>query len=297
MVTHQEYPWPKPPQAVAAPRWTGRGFDIDGRVEPVLSFNPGGSNWTEDLTSLHESEAGEGDHFIDVFSRRDAVAQLRRWVIRPNPTFLEVGCSSGYLLRDLRGAMPTATILGSDFIRRPLERLAEQLPDLPLLQFDVVRCPLPDASLDGVVMLNVLEHIEDDRGAMRQVFRVLRPGGVVVIEVPAGPHLYDAYDKVLMHHRRYTLAGVSELVTGAGFTVLRASHLGAAMYPAFRWVKKRNQRFLDASPEEQRRRFIANVRGSHGGVLPRAVMRLEQWVGRWVSYPRGIRCIISARRP
>ena len=52
----------------------------------------------------------------------------------------------------------------------------------------------------------MLEHVEDDQAAIRQVYRILQPGGVAVIEVPAGPDLYDIYDRQLMHHRRYRCA-------------------------------------------------------------------------------------------
>jgi len=114
--------------------------------------------------------------------------------------------------------MPHAQLIGSDYVRGPLEEVARRLPDVPLLQFDLVKCPLPDASVDVVVLLNVLEHIEDDVGAVRQLARILKPGGAVVIEVPAGPHLYDVYDKVLMHYRRYRLSGLKRLLRAAGLS-------------------------------------------------------------------------------
>ncbi len=64
-------------------------------------------------------------------------------------------------------------------------------------------------------MLNVLEHIRGDALALRQVHRILRPGGVVVIEVSAGPKLYDVYDELLMHHRRYRLPSLARTLRGA----------------------------------------------------------------------------------
>ena len=98
--------------------------------------------------------------------------------------------------------------------------------------------------MDAVVTLNVLEHIDDDERALRQIHRILKPGGLAVIEVPAGPQLYDVYDKLLMHHRRYTLCGLSRLARTVGFELLTQSHLGVFVYPAFWLVKQRNKRFL-----------------------------------------------------
>ena len=102
---------------------------------------------------------------------------MKRGISGAAPIILEVGCSSGFLLREMRAAIPQAMLIGSDFISGPLEALHQSMPDLPLLQFDLVQCPLPSDSIDAVVALNVLEHIEDHQGALRQMFRILRPGG------------------------------------------------------------------------------------------------------------------------
>jgi hypothetical protein len=71
-----------------------------------------------------------------------------------------------------------------------------------------------------VVLVNVLEHFEDDAAAVSHVARVLKPGGVAVIEVPAGPQLFDVYDKYLQHFRRYQLADLCRLVERAGLQVI-----------------------------------------------------------------------------
>ena len=115
----------------------------------------------------------------------------------------------------------------------PLAALALSMPDVPLLQFDLTTCPLPGESLDAVVLLNVLEHIPDDTAALRQIYRVLKPGGIAVIEASTGPHSYDVYDKLLLHCRRYALAGLRNLATSVGFRIVEQSHLGCFVYPGF----------------------------------------------------------------
>ena len=153
---------------------------------PLLAYTVGDSGWTDDLTTFHEDNAGS-DHFIDRASRAHALAQVKRHAHGPAPVVLEVGCSSGFFLEELRRKMPHALIMGADYVRGPLDQLAARRQDVPLLQFDLTKCPLPDASVDVVVLLNVLEHIGNDEAAVREVSRILRPGGAVVIEVPAGP--------------------------------------------------------------------------------------------------------------
>ena len=175
----QSFPWPTPEGSLRAARWTGRGFDRGAGEERVLSFLVEQSGWTDDLSAMHEAEAG-ADHPIDLASRARALEELARHVRGPSPVVLEVGCSSGWFLRDARRAFPNALLIGSDYVRGPLTKLGKELPDLPLMQFDLTKCPLPDACVDACVALNVLEHIEDDRAAVREIHRVLSPGGVAI---------------------------------------------------------------------------------------------------------------------
>jgi len=286
------YRWPTPPGCPGEPVWTGGGFRVGTEVVPFLSYTVGTSGWTDDLTTFHEDNAGS-DHFIDRASRGHALSQVRRHAAGPAPVVLEVGCSSGFCLEALRGELPHARLIGADYVRGPLELLARRVPDIPLLQFDLVHCPLADDSVDVVVLLNVLEHIEDHEAAVRQVRRVLKPGGAAVIEVPAGPHLYDVYDKVLMHYRRYELSGLCRLLEGAGLSVVHASHLGAFLYPGFWYVKKKNKRYLSAPEDVQKQVVAGAIRKTGRSRLCEGVMWLEACLRRWTAFPFGIRCLAT----
>ena len=292
-----DFPWPAL-DGLPPPQWTGAGFLVGGKRLGVLAYSGGVSGWSDGLTHMHESWAGE-DHPIDELSRGWATAALRRHAANASPVILEVGCSSGFLITRLRDEWPSATVLGSDFLLEPLERLAAREPAVPLLQFDLVQCPLPDASIDAVVMLNVLEHIKDDRGAMRQVSRILKPGGIAIVEVPAGPHLYDAYDEFLQHERRYTAGTLAALLEGSGLTILERSHLGFSVYPAFAMVKRRNQRQVARSPghPDARRAIVeSNIRQTRASVVLRLLLQAEAWLGQYCSFPIGIRSVAVARK-
>jgi SAM-dependent methyltransferase len=265
-------------------------------VLPFLSYPVRPSGWSDELTAFHEGTAGE-DHVIDRASRRHAIGQVRRHAGGSSPVVLEVGCSSGWLLRQLRSELPHALLIGADCVRGPLETLAADLPDVPLLQFDLVRCPLPDGSIEVAVLLNVLEHIEDDETALRQVARILRPGGAAVIEVPAGPHLYDVYDKVLLHHRRYRGGELRRLAERAGLRVAHASHLGTLLYPAFWLVKRRNRRYLDAPAAVQKQVVAWAIRKTGRNRLLEAAMWLEDRLRKVVPLSLGIRCLLTCVKP
>ena len=276
--------------------WTGRGFLVNGQKRAILDFGVGQSGWNDRLTRFHEEVAGDGTHPIDAASRRCARSALKRH-LDSEAVILEVGCSSGFLLRELAADWPQSLIIGSDFIAEPLDDLARRAPSLPLVRFDLVRCPLPSASLDAVVLLNVLEHIERDDVAVQQVARVLKPGGVAVVEVPAGPQLFDVYDKYLKHFRRYRRQDLRHLLTGAGLQVVSESYLGCLIYPAFALVKRRNRLWLDAPEETQRRVVASHIRHTGRGPLIRWTTAIEDRLREWVDLPCGIRCLAVAVKP
>jgi SAM-dependent methyltransferase len=83
------------------------------------------------------------------------------------------------------------------------------------VQATVARLPFADGSFDRVVASDVLEHVDDDAAAMREVLRVLRPGGRAVVTVPAHPFLYGRHDRLVGHRRRYTKARLRRLARGA----------------------------------------------------------------------------------
>jgi SAM-dependent methyltransferase len=293
--------WPKIfpslPESKQTPEWTGCGFQIGDHVIPILSYETRTSGWTDDLTMFHENTAGDS-HFIDLASRRQAISQVAQHTSEEYPVILDIGCSSGFLLADLRAAFPRALVMGADVVLGPLLNLAKKTPDLPLLHFDLTRCPLPDDSLDVAILLNVLEHIEDDALAVRQLYRILKPGGIAVIEVPAGPELFDIYDELLMHYRRYKLAGLRQLFLDSNFKILRQSHLGFFLYPGFFLVKQlRRKRQAKLSKEEMSASVGQNISQTANNFLFRKLMQIELALGRVFSYPFGIRCLLTCRKP
>jgi SAM-dependent methyltransferase len=275
--------------------WTGNGFRVGDDLVRVVKYQVRDSGWTDGLTELHEAEAGS-DHYIDIASRNHALARVEKWISRDG-VIMDIGCSSGHMLRLLRDRIPNARLIGADYVSGPLERLARELPDIPLVQFDLTACPLDGAIADGIIALNVLEHIADDPLAICQIFRLLKPGGRAIVEVPAGPGLYDIYDRQLLHRRRYRLKTLRSLFGQNGFRILEASHLGFFLYPGFWLVKKWNRRYLAASDDDQRRRVIAKIRMARHSPLMSALMSVESKLGNRFRYPFGIRCLLVAERP
>lgn len=251
-------------------------------------------NWSEDLEELHEQSSRE--HFLDVWTRRAMLGQLEG--LPERPVLADVGCSSGYLLEDLRASYPSATLIGIDLIASGLRKAHALVPQARLLQADACALPLRDASIDAALSANLLEHVADDVRALSELRRVLRPGSRAVVVVPSGPRLYDYYDHFLGHERRYGRGELAGKARSVGLEVLLDTHLGALLYPPFWLVKKRNRRLAPLAGEQLQRRVmrdIAETTDSRAGRLACALERRMLRAG--VRAPFGIRGLTVLRRP
>lgn len=149
---------------------------------------------------------------------RSRESLLLSWITRlqrrfPIQRILDVGCGDGLFFEELErfghveGLEPDATLVTD-----------------PRWQSRIRREPLgPEVQrsspYDLVLMLDVLEHIADDRDALDSAFRAIRPGGCLLLTVPALPWLWSRHDEANAHHRRYTLRGLRRRLEAAGFTV------------------------------------------------------------------------------
>jgi len=253
-------------------------------------------NWSDELEELHE-EASR-DHFIDVWTRRGLIEEIVP-AIGPGAVIADLGCSSGYLLEELRERWPDALLVGVDLVASGLRNASRNVPEAELVLADVTRLPFGDATIDAVVSANLLEHVPDDSAALAEIVRVLRPGGRAAIIVPAGPGLYDYYDRFLEHERRYGRRELAYLASRAGLRVVRDAYVGSLIYPAFWAVKKRNRRRFGALTDaEVIDRVKTDIDTTTSSRLGYAACALERRLVRaGAGLPFGIRSLVSAQRP
>ncbi|HET8542007.1 MAG TPA: glycosyltransferase [Anaeromyxobacter sp.] len=154
---------------------------------------------------------------------------------------LEIGSGTGNLTRRL---VPRDAYVASDvnpLYLHTLRHLTHDRPYLDVTLTDVTRgdsFPRVPGGFDTVVCLNVIEHVDDDRGALENIRRVLAPGGRAIVLVPQGPALMGTLDEVLGHRRRYTEAGLRQLALDAGFEVERIVRFNRVGTPAW-WLNGR----------------------------------------------------------
>ena len=149
------------------------------------------------------------------FAARNAVilATMRRTLgALPGRRLLDVGCGTGFVLAALEAAGMEVT--GIDMHASSLG-LARARVRGPLVLSTATDLPF-FADFDVVTLFDVIEHVEDDAGVLREAQRVLAPGGAVIVTVPAGPDLWTAYDEVTGHKRRYDRDMLRRTIERAG---------------------------------------------------------------------------------
>jgi 2-polyprenyl-3-methyl-5-hydroxy-6-metoxy-1,4-benzoquinol methylase len=168
----------------------------------------------------------------------------------PGPEVLNGGAGQGTLTRKL--AELGFEVTSTDVSPAAVETLRERAPG-QIVEADLTALPFADESFDAAVLGEVLEHIEDDRAALVEVARVLRPQGVLALSVPANPKLHGPSDDWAGHVRRYTRPALLNACAAAGFTVLSCVGWG---FPMSRLYHRHvYERYLDRrGPAEPQRR-------------------------------------------
>ncbi len=182
-------------------------------------------------------------HGSQILARLSRAPRFNAWmadVVRPHcgRRVLEIGSGTGNLTRKL---VPRDAYVASDVNPLYLHTLRALTVDRPYLDVtltDVTRgesFPAVQGGFDTVVCLNVVEHVDDDRGALENIRRALAPGGKAIVLVPQGPELFGTLDEVLGHKRRYTEASLRRLALDAGFEVQELVRFNRVGTPAW-WL-------------------------------------------------------------
>ena len=244
------------------------------------------------FAQLHEIEA---THWWFRGRRSIVAAVLDALCIQPE-AILDVGCGVGTNLDLLAERFPGARLHGIDVELDPL-RFCRGDRDVPVHQADASALPFASASFDLVAALDCLEHVEDDGAALREFLRVLRPGGKLLLTVPAFPALWGNVDDLGHHFRRYRKRELVERVAAAGLRVDRIRFINVLLFPpiaAIRLLAKAGRR-RRAAPAADLRSDFDWVRAGPLNALLAAVFGSEARLLRW-SPPFGVSLLCAATR-
>src|SRR5207247_1080807 len=138
---------------------------------------------------------------------------------------------------------------------------------------------VPPGWADAVLLLDVIEHLDDDVAALETARRALRPGGLLVITVPAYRWLWSGHDVALGHRRRYSARGLARLVERAGLHVVHASYFNTLLFPAVALTRAWKRLTGDESHDLHRpapaiNRWLERVFALERHVVPRVALPL-----------------------
>ena len=241
----------------------------------------------------YEIEAAVERHHWWFEGRR---AILRRLLSRasdgaPYERALEVGCGTGANADPLR-AMARWTA-GAERDPRPLALAARRRPrHHALLRADARHLPCIEGGFDLVLALDLLEHLDDDASGVGELHRVLRPGGVLVVFVPALPLLWGLQDRVAHHRRRYRREQLRELLQGAGLQIERLTAFNTLLFAPILAARLSQRIWTPPQLESENQ-----IGGPLLNRLLQAIFTLEAPLLERLDLPVGVSLAAVARRP
>jgi SAM-dependent methyltransferase len=187
-----------------------------------------------DPTLWEEISAVEDRHWWFT-ARRSIILHLVSQLAPRGASVLDIGCGTGFTLEALAARFDAWGLEPDAGVRA---RTRPSVRDRVLAGDTRDRSALGDRTFDVVLLLDVLEHVEDDRAELASAMAALAPGGKLVITVPANPSLWSDHDERNGHYRRYTEESLRALLTAAGLAPALLTHINARLYPLARLHRK-----------------------------------------------------------
>jgi SAM-dependent methyltransferase len=156
-------------------------------------------------------------------------------------SFLEVGCGTGFVLQGVHRAFPGAEVAGAELFGEGLACAEQRVPEADLYEFDARNIPF-DEEFDVVGAFDVLEHIDEDEQALRELHRATRSGGGIVLTVPQHRWLWSEVDVFSHHCRRYRSNELRAKLERAGFEVVRTTSFVSLLLPLMAASRLRRRR-------------------------------------------------------
>lgn len=165
---------------------------------------------------------------------------VRDWIQHARPprkedVLLDCGAGTGLFAQEME---EFCRVMVLDDHEEALKILRQRFQPQQILSLAGDQVPLPDGSLEYVTALDVLEHVPDDAAVVRGFHRLLKPGGLVVVTVPASMALWSDWDVALHHFRRYSRPQLRALFPDEGWEIAYANYTNVVIYPVVWLVRK-----------------------------------------------------------
>ena len=207
----------------------------------------------------------------------------------PRPRrLLDAGCGTGFNLLAL-GRLGRAT--GIDLAPEAIAFCRER--GVRAVRASLLALPFPDAAFDAVTSFDVVYHawVTDDRAAVAEMARVVRPGGLLLVRVPALQVLWGAHDTEVQSRHRYTRAELRALLEGCSLRVERATYCNSFLFPLL-LVRRALDRLLGREGSD-----VSFLPPPLEWAFARALIAEAALVRAGISFPIGASVVALARRP
>jgi SAM-dependent methyltransferase len=214
--------------------------------------------------------------------RRVIAAELDRLPLPRPAAVLDAGCGSG---RTLELLQRYGSVAGIELDPEAAEQ-ARRRGVGEVVEGRLEELPWPDASFDLVTCLDVVEHTPDDRVTLRELRRVTRPGGWLLVTVPAYQSLWSRHDVANHHYRRYGRASLRAAATEAGWQVRRLTSFNSLLLAPAAAVRLAQRRRIDHAGEYRADLTIGPA--WLNGVLEQPLRAEARWLSRGRTLPAGL---------
>lgn len=245
---------------------------------------------SEEYKALFELE----DHFWWFVGMRRIVAALLDARVAPGKLrILDAGCGTGTMLTWLKRYARDGEVVGLDFNKEALD-FCRQRNEKFLIQGSVAELPLPNDTFDLVTSFEVLDSFSPERvgGAFAELARVLKPGGILLIRLPAFQSLYSGHDRAVATVHRYTRKELAQRLRAQHLEPIRMTYANTMLLPvAIVW------RWLHREPHSDVRPLSPGLRWMNSWLS--AILSLEAFWLRYLPWrlPAGLSVIGMARKP
>jgi 2-polyprenyl-3-methyl-5-hydroxy-6-metoxy-1,4-benzoquinol methylase len=230
----------------------------------------------------YDTQAGREKYHWWFQGRRHILDDILRSVTDdsgPSRTIYDIGCGVGNNCDVLASY---GRVVGVDVNPQSFEYCSKRnYADLVLCSAEKLE-GIPDGAADIVIAMDVLEHLDDDRAALAEFLRILKPSGHLILTVPAFPSLWGLQDELSQHRRRYRMRPLTRLVKEAGFFLLRKAYFNFFLFPPI-FLVRAILRLFRLNPWIEKDVDDASILNA----LFKVIFRIEIFFLKWISYPYG----------
>jgi SAM-dependent methyltransferase len=258
---------------------------VDQNTE-IESFNPA------DFHSLYEMEQ---KHFWHI-GRKEIILQVLRRNI-PDLSeirMLEIGCGNGNIMGHL--LQNGINVTGGDIFLEGLNYCRRRNSTVSLYHIDIMSLPFNN-TYDVIGAFDVLEHIEDDIRALKEINVALKSGGLLILTVPAYKFLWSYFDRRSRHQRRYSKSELIAKLEQAGFAIRKVSYYMFFLFPVFvamRFLKNLFVGEIYEKANDNDSLEMKTIPGINGIFL--ALLRIEERIIKYTNLPFGSSLLVMAEK-